>query len=140
LRRGGFIHPELLKTLGASIVVAGATYEYDQYVEKGWEIGYKLLDKIRLGTDIRYMGELGYLPGPVFDIIGRDGTLIHVVIQQDETYPNKWYVTASYEKHHWWPFWGSFKESVPLVTKEDNYTIYFSTPQPQWTRPRPPCD
>jgi RHS repeat-associated protein len=122
--RAGCITGEALAGfLGTTVIVAGVAYVYDSYVDKGAEAGFKLATKVGLGEALMLADrdETIGLPGYVFQVQA-GGQTINVRIVEPER--DKRYITAWYTQPRWSIFYGSYDETVELITVNDNYRVY----------------
>ncbi len=127
--RPGFVEGRALAgMLGTTVIVGGATYVYDEYVGTGEAIGMDLATKAGLGEALQLADRdeafgygIGMLPGRTFTVVV-NGRNIHVQVVEAE--PGKMYLTAWYTRDRWSIVYGSYQETVELITVKDNYRVY----------------
>jgi RHS repeat-associated protein len=82
--RCGSVDPRVLAAaIGAAIIVAGATYKYDEYTDLGWNIGIDLATKVGLVRALQLADSDFLLPGKEFKVVTQ-GRVIQVVIQSPD--------------------------------------------------------
>jgi hypothetical protein len=119
--RAGAVTPGLVKMLGASVIVAGVTYAYDQYVDAGWTSGVDLATKVGLGRALQLAGEEDLLPSTSFTVV-TSLRKINVTLAPDD---GEYYITASYDTERWSIFFGSYTETTYIITRKDNYRVHY---------------
>jgi hypothetical protein len=105
-KRPGSATPGALANLAVTaIVVAGIEYTYNEYVDKGWEVGVSLATRVGLGRALQILGAAGDLPNALtFDFVYPGGRVVHIDIVPDKD--GTWYFTAWHKESVWYWLYG----------------------------------